>query len=82
MDTVNICFHNLNNNFHQELEVPLGLTANELIVSLNQAYHLGIDTEDIFECYLVAENPIVFLKGNKTLEAFGIRNSTDIIFKR
>ncbi len=35
MDTVNICFHNLNNNFHQELEVPLGLTANELMVHRN-----------------------------------------------
>ena len=61
---------------HVDLEIPLGITA------LNEAYDLGIDTDDIFNCYLAAENPIVFLRGNKTLKEFGIRNGSHIIYRR
>ena len=57
---------------HVDLEIPLGITANDL----------GIDTDDIFNCYLAAENPIVFLRGNKTLKEFGIRNGSHIIYRR
>ena len=49
---------------------------------LNEAYDLGMDTENIFSCYLVAENPIAFLRGNKTLKEFGIRNGSYIIYRR
>lgn len=63
-----------------DLEVPLFITANELVVALNKAYELGIDTSDIKNCYLKAENPITLLKGNKTLSEFGIRNGSIINF--
>ena len=49
------------------------ITANDLVLALNEAYGLEMDTENIFSCYLVAENPIAFLRGNKTLKEFGIR---------
>lgn len=65
-----------------EMEVPLNITANDLVLALNETFQLGMNTEDIFSCYLVAENPIAFLRGNKTLEEFGIRNSSLIIYKR
>ena len=42
---------------HVDLEIPLGITANDLVLALNEAYDLGIDTDDIFNCYLAAENP-------------------------
>lgn len=61
-----------------DLEVPLDITANELVVALNSAFNLGIDTSDINKCYLKAENPITLLKGNKTLSEFGIRNGSII----
>lgn len=61
-----------------DLEVPLDITANELVVALNSAFNLGIDTSDIKKCYLKAENPITLLKGNKTLSEFGIRNGSII----
>jgi len=52
------------------------------VLALNEAYGLEMDTENIFSCYLVAENPIAFLRGNKTLKEFGIRNGSYIIYRR
>lgn len=67
-------------NFTVDLEVPLYITANELVVALNSAYELEIDTSDINNCYLKAENPIALLRGNKTLAEFGIRNGSLISY--
>ena len=64
-----------------DLEVPLNITANELVLALNKAYELGINTDDIKNCYLRAEKPIALLRGNRTLEEFGIRNGTIITYK-
>lgn len=75
-----IIFNIINRNFTVDLEVPLDISANDLVNALNTAYELGIDTSDIKNCYLKAENPIVFLKGNKTLAEFGIRNGSVINF--
>ena len=61
-----------------DLEVPLDITANDLVNALNTAYDLKIDTSDVKNCYLKAENPIALLRGNKTLEEFGIRNGSVI----
>ena len=65
-----------------DIEVPLNITANELLTALNQGYHLGIDVEDIRQCYLKTENPIALLKGNKTIEEYQLRNGTIINFTR
>lgn len=65
-----------------DIEVPLNITANELIVGLNQGLNLGINMNDMAECYLQTENPIALLKGNKLLEDYGIRNGTVINFTR
>ncbi len=65
-------------NMAVDLEVPLNISANELVVALNTAYDLGIDVTDIKNCYLKAENPIALLRGNRTLEEFGIRNGSVI----
>ena len=61
-----------------DLEIPLDISANELVFALNMAYDLGIDTANIKDCYLKAENPIALLKGNKTLSEFGLRNGSVI----
>lgn len=63
-----------------DIEVPLTISANELVIALNTGYDLGIDTTNIKNCYLKAENPIVLLKGNRTLAEFGIRNGSVINF--
>lgn len=67
-------------NFEVDLEVPLDISANELVIGLNTAYDLGIDVSDVKNCYLKAENPIALLKGNKLLSEFGVRNGTIINF--
>lgn len=65
-----------------ELEIPINITAHDLIIALNEAFNLEMDVDNIFNCYLIAENPIAFLHGNKELSEYGIRNGTKIIFKR
>lgn len=75
-----VIFNIVNRNFQVDLEIPLNISANELVVALNTAYELGIDTTDVKNCYLKAENPIVLLKGNRLLSDFGVRNGTVINF--
>ena len=53
-----------------------GINVNDLVKGLNTAFNLGINTENINECFLRCENPIVLLKGNKTLREFNLRNGT------
>lgn len=79
-DTAIIIFNIIKRNFTVDLEVPLDISANDLVNALNTAYELNIDTSDIKNCYLKAENPIVLLKGNKTLAEFGLRNGSIINF--
>lgn len=79
-DMVTVVFHILKQKVVVDVEIPLYITANELVVALNAAYSLQIDTANVKQCYLKAENPIALLKGNKTLKEFGIRNGTRIYF--
>lgn len=79
-ETAIIIFNIIKRQFTVDLEVPLDISANDLVNALNIAYDLHIDTSDIKNCYLKAENPIALLKGNKTLEEFGLRNGSVINF--
>lgn len=65
-------------NITADIEVPLNISANEFVVALNSAFDLGIDTTNIKNCYLKAENPIALLRGNKSLREFGLRNGSVI----
>lgn len=67
-------------NFQVDLEIPLDISANELVIALNSAYNLGIDVTDVKNCYLKSESPIALLKGNKLLAEYGVRNGTVINF--
>ena len=71
-----VIFRILSRKFEADLEIPLDISANELVFSLNAAYNLDIDVLDVKNCYLRAENPITLLKGNKLLVDFGIHNGT------
>jgi uncharacterized ubiquitin-like protein YukD len=61
-----------------DVEIPLDITVNELIIGLNEGFHLGLDISDLSKCYLKTENPIAFLKGNKCIVEYGLRNGTTI----
>ena len=52
-------------------------------IGLNDFFQLLLASAVIaVVAYLAAENPIVFLRGNKTLKEFGIRNGSHIIYRR
>ena len=80
-DKAIVIFHMIQRNVSVDLEIPLCISANELVNALNCAYELGIDTSDIKNCYLKAERPAALLKGTKTLAEFGVRNGTVIFIK-
>lgn len=75
-----IIFKIINRKQSFDLEIPLNISANDLVLALNSAYDLGIDISNIKNCYLKAERPIALLKGNKSLEDFGVRNGTIIYY--
>lgn len=77
-ETAIIIFNIVKRDITTDLEIPLDISANELVVALNAAYELNIDTSDIKNCYLKAENPIALLRGDKTLAEFGLRNGSII----
>lgn len=80
-ENIFVSFIDLRKNKEVELEIPISITVNELIIALNNIYDLKMNIENIFECYLVSERPFAFLKGNKKLSDFGIRNGSKIIYK-
>ena len=67
-------------HIEEDLEIPLDISANDLVVALNTAYNLGMDVSDVKRCYLKAERPVALLRGNKKLADFGVRNGTIISF--
>lgn len=79
-DTAIIIFNIVRRKFSVDLEIPLDISANELVSALNEAYELKIDISNIKNCYLKAENPIALLRGDKTLSEFGVRNGTAVYF--
>ena len=82
IDVLFECFDRLEGYINEIVDTGSdgAISANDLVNALNTAYELGIDTSDIKNCYLKAENPIALLKGNKTLAEFGLRNGSVINF--
>ena len=79
-DSITVIFQMHDRKQKVDVEIPLNITANELVIGMNIAYDLGIDTSNAKNCYLTAENPIALLKGNRLLSDFGLRNGTVIHF--
>lgn len=61
-----------------DIEIPVDITVNDLIIGLNTAYKLGIKEEDINKACLRSENPIALMKGEKMLFQYGIRSGSEI----
>ena len=79
-DSVVVIFENVEKNINVDLEVPLYITARELVIGLNEAYELDIDINDIKKCYLKVDNPVMLLRGNMLLRDAGIRNGSVISY--
>lgn len=65
-----------------DIEVPLNISAGELIYGLSQGLHLGINMDNPEECYLRAENPVALIRGEASLEELGLRNGTTVYYDR
>lgn len=65
-----------------DIEVPIKITANELIVSLNEGLHLGMNLRDATKSFLRAENPIALLKGEALLDEYGLHDGSIIWFEK
>lgn len=74
--TMSLCIHS--RGIKVDILVPLDISANELIIGLNEGFGLGMDTTDMSKCFLRTESPIALVKGNKLLKEFGLRNGTII----
>lgn len=61
-----------------DIEVPLDISGNDLVIALNQAFGLGIDVNNILDCYLNMESPTALIRGNKLLRDYGMRNGSMI----
>lgn len=61
-----------------DVEVPLDISANDLVIALNQAFGLGINIGNILDCYLKMESPTALIRGNKLLRDYGMRNGSII----
>ena len=53
MNNIVIIFNNNLNNTSTDLEVPLDISANDLVIALNKAYDLGIDITNQKHCFLM-----------------------------
>ena len=81
-DRIVIVFNDLDEKQQTDLDIPINITANELITGLNEIFGLGINTGDLSRCHLKAENPIALLRGNKLLSEYRLRNGTIINYSR
>lgn len=81
-NTAIVIFNIVDRQFSVDLEMPLNISANDMVIALNEAYDLGINTSNVQECYMACERPVALLKGNKTLSDFGVRCGSVIYFKR
>lgn len=68
----------LNKKEIYDIEVPLDISGNDLVIALNQAFKLDIDVNNILDCYLNMESPIALIRGNKLLRDYGMRNGSII----
>ncbi len=75
-DSIVAVFYWQKKKMQMDVEIPLDISASELIVGLNQAFGLGMDVSDLSRCHLKAENPIALLRGNKLLRDYRLRNGT------
>ncbi len=71
-DRAVILLHLIKSGKTFDVDVPLDITASDLLVGISEAYGLDLAADDASQRYLKAENPIALLHGNKTLGEYGI----------
>ena len=75
--TAVIIMHIPDSRLTEDLEIPLHITASELIEALSQIYSLTLDGE-VTDYYLKTDRPKRLVRGARTLEEFGLRDGTEM----
>ena len=73
-------FHDTQTGRSSDLQLPMNLSGNDLVVALATAYKLPINVNNPEELYLRTEDPISLIEGDATLEQLGLSNGTRIYF--
>lgn len=81
-NTVQVLLIDHNNHRQFDLDLDLNITAFELFSGLNNALGWGVDLQNSQNCYLSCENPIVLLRGNQSLQTFGVHDGSTIHYIR
>lgn len=79
-DKIVIVFNIVSRNESYDLEIPTDITTKDLVIGLNEAFGLDIDTSDTNKCYLKSENPIALMRGNKKITDYRLRNGSIIYY--
>lgn len=77
-DTFILLFQNRKTGERFDIEVPKQITANELVIALNEGFGLGMDISNAANSFLRAENPIALIKGETVLEDYQLHDGTII----
>ena len=77
-DKVIVIFKNKQFTDGVDIEIPLNISANELIYGIKESFALKVDIDNPEECYLRMENPIGLIRGDTKLSEYGIRNGSVI----
>lgn len=78
MDRCTVIIRFTDGRASEDLDIPLDISAIDLIIALNDIYQLGYDVSRINEYSLKSENPIRLLKGSKQLKQYGLINGSCI----
>lgn len=63
-------------DFECDLDIPVDITAHDLITAVNEGYDLGWNTDNVAGCFLKTEHPIALLHGKRLLSEYGVANGT------
>ena len=65
-----------------DIEIPLDITANELIYGLNKGLNLGLRMNEPLDSLFRSENPVALLRGDTVLSDYRLHQGSKIIFSR
>ncbi len=74
-------FNNYNTCTTCDIEIPLNITCDEFVKSMNESMKLNIEIPSN-QVYFRCENPIALIQGEKTIAELGLHTGSMIIYER
>ena len=79
-DRINIIFKHNCKDVPFDLDIPVYISVNELLIAFNAIFNLEIDINNVDKYYIKSENPINLLHGEKTIKEYGLHNGSILYF--